>query len=40
MELRLDGPHLQPAPADLGQQFGASGADLFRTTPGVAELME
>jgi hypothetical protein len=40
MELRLDGPHLQPAPADLGQQFGASGAALFRSTHEVAELVE
>ena len=40
IELRLDGAHLQPAPADLGQQLGASGADLLRSTPGVAELVE
>src|SRR6516165_1550572 len=31
MELRLNGAHLPPAPADLGKQLGASGADLLRS---------
>ena len=40
IELRLDGAHLQPAQANLGQQLRASGADLLGSTPGVAELVE
>jgi hypothetical protein len=40
MKLCLDGAHLLPASADLGQQLGASGADLLRRTPGFADLVE
>src|SRR5262249_30322898 len=40
IEVRVEGAHLQPAPADLGQQLGASGTDLLRSTPGVADLFE
>jgi hypothetical protein len=40
MEVRLDVAHLKPALSNLGQQLGASGAYLLRSTPGVAELVE
>jgi hypothetical protein len=32
--------HLPPTPANLRQQLGAIGADLFWSTPGLAELVE